>query len=172
MIIGVLSDTHNDTDGINKAIELFNLRNVDVVVHCGDFSLVRSAKCFQNLKCNMIAVFGNNDFDRAGLTNEISGFGSIHQEPYFFSLGGKKFMLSHRPMGIPDQKVDYVLYGHTHKAKINETDGIVILNPGEACGMRYGEKTAAIIDLDSAKQEIVVLHSIYKDKNKKSGWFW
>ena len=63
MKIGILSDTHNNIDKIFKAVEFFNLRQVEFVLHAGDFSFPESAKQFSKLKMPFLAIFGNNDFD-------------------------------------------------------------------------------------------------------------
>ncbi|MDR2708471.1 MAG: YfcE family phosphodiesterase, partial [Elusimicrobiota bacterium] len=120
MLIGILSDSHNDSLAIDKAIDFFNLRGVSLVLHCGDFSLTRNAKQFEKLKCGFIAVFGNNDFDRVGMENIISVFGSINVEPYKFKTAGKIIVMSHRPLGFIDHEADYMFYGHTHKAMIDK----------------------------------------------------
>ena len=68
MKIGILSDTHNNIDKINKAVEFFNLRQVEFVLHAGDFSFPESARYFSKLKVPFLAIFGNNDFDYYGLS--------------------------------------------------------------------------------------------------------
>ena len=55
-------------------------------------------------------------------------------------------------------KFDYVFSGHTH-AVVNEKkeNGVIVLNPGEACGYLTGNGTFAIIDTKSDKAEIIYL---------------
>jgi putative phosphoesterase len=160
MLIGVVSDTHNSIEAINRVIYLFNLRNVNLVLHCGDICLPQYSKEFSNLKCGFKAVFGNNDFYKTDLENIISTFGMIKEEPFSFIIENKSFIMSHHPWAIKSadtDKYDYVLYGHTHKAKILETSKTIFINPGEACGIRYGKRTAAIIDLPNNKTNIFEL---------------
>ena len=38
MLIGVVSDTHNNIKNIGKIINIFNNENVDIVIHTGDIS--------------------------------------------------------------------------------------------------------------------------------------
>ena len=40
MLVGVVSDTHNNIKNIENIIDIFNLEKVDVVVHTGDLSLI------------------------------------------------------------------------------------------------------------------------------------
>lgn len=159
MLIGVISDTHNHLDCINKAIVEFNLRNVNLVLHCGDISLPKYAAEFSKLKCGFKAVFGNNDIYQADLENTILRFGIIKREPFSFKIQNKTFLLSHHLNASSNDNAvyDYILSGHTHQPKIIKTKASVFLNPGEACGWRYGKKTAAIIDLDANREEIFEL---------------
>jgi putative phosphoesterase len=52
---------------------------------------------------------------------------------------------------------DAVLYGHTHRVDNRRIGGVLVLNPGEACGCLTGRKTAAILDTDTLEAEIVEL---------------
>jgi phosphoesterase, MJ0936 family len=161
MLIGVISDTHNDIISARKAINFFNLRNVDLVLHCGDIFSPSVAQEFSKLNCGFKAVFGNNDIERAALENVISEFGMIQEAPFEFKVSGKYFSMVHKPFNIGvmamDGKHDYVLYGHLHRASIEKQGNTTILNPGEACGQRYGRKTVALIDLISEHCEIFEL---------------
>lgn len=151
MLIGVISDTHNDVGSVNKAINFFNLRNTDLVLHCGDIFSPSVAKEFSKLNCGFKAVFGNNDIEEAALENIISDFGMISRAPFEFKVSGKRFIMQHRSFN-PDilakaDNYDYMFFGHLHKVKIEKIGQTTILNPGEACGWRYGRKTIALLDL-------------------------
>jgi putative phosphoesterase len=154
MLVGVISDTHNDFLCINSAVEFFNFRNARIVLHCGDIFSPQAAQAFSKLKCGFKAVFGNNDLERAELENIISNFGIIKEAPFEFRLDDKLFVMTHRPSFYDGKKYDYALYGHTHKPKIENIKGTLFLNPGEACGWRYGRATVALIDTRSGHNEI------------------
>jgi len=158
MLIGAISDTHNDIQSIKKAVEFFNLRNADLVLHCGDIFSAEAAKEFSKLNCGFKAVFGNNDFDRADLDNAVSDFGMICEPPFEFKISNKLFIMLHNPFNLGvlanSQKYDYILYGHLHRASIEKCGKTFVVNPGEACGRRFGRKTAALIDLILDKPEI------------------
>lgn len=153
MKIGILSDTHNNTDKIIKAVNFFNLRHVDFVLHAGDFSFVSSAKHFENLKAPFIAVFGNNDFETYDLAKTINKFGQIYDSPYTFVLAEKTFVLSHRIFNI-EKPFDFMIYGHTHKPHIEKLSGKLFINPGEVSGRRYGRSTVAILETETGNAEI------------------
>ncbi|MDR2860388.1 MAG: metallophosphoesterase [Elusimicrobiota bacterium] len=157
MLIGIISDTHNDSSSIDRAIDLFNHRNVDLVLHCGDICLPQYLAPFANLKCKVKAVFGNNDYYQDALRKTILNFGTIEKAPLKFKIKEKSFIMSHLPIYNLDKKYDFVLYGHTHLADLLRIEDTIKLNPGEACGFRYGAQTVAFIDMDKDSVEIVRL---------------
>ncbi|NIO23209.1 MAG: YfcE family phosphodiesterase, partial [Candidatus Aenigmarchaeota archaeon] len=36
MKIGIMSDTHDQTRRVRKAVDIFNKEKVELVIHCGD----------------------------------------------------------------------------------------------------------------------------------------
>ena len=154
MLIGVISDTHDNIGSIKRAVKVFNLRSVDLVLHCGDIFSFSAAKEFAALNCGFKAVFGNNDTEQAALENIISDFGVIRKSPFEFAIDGKNFVMFHRLFAAETKKYDYVLYGHTHRPRIENINGALYINAGEACGYRYGRRTAALIDLNANHCEI------------------
>ena len=61
MLVGIVGDTHNNLKNISKICNIFNSENVNLVLHTGDITLPKSLMAFKDLKCKLIAVFGNND---------------------------------------------------------------------------------------------------------------
>lgn len=145
MIIGIVSDTHNNTDKVLKAVDFFNLRQAEIVLHAGDFSTPSCAKLFSKLNGSFISVFGNNDFQEYDLNKTINVFGIISHPPYKFTIENKSFMLTHYLYNNYDN-IDYIVYGHTHKANIKKFKNSFYINPGECCGRRYGRSTVALLD--------------------------
>jgi uncharacterized protein len=48
MKIGIISDTHDDIENVQKAIEIFNGERVNCVIHAGDFVFQGVVKEFEN----------------------------------------------------------------------------------------------------------------------------
>ena len=67
MLIGVVSDTHNNIKNIKRIIDLFNEAQVELVIHTGDISKAETLKVFSSLNCPLRGVFGNNDRIEGGL---------------------------------------------------------------------------------------------------------
>ena len=51
---------------------------------------------------------------------------------------------------------DVVIYGHTHKARIEKKENkALMINPGECCGRLTRRRTVAILDLEKEEAKIV-----------------
>ena len=124
----ILSDTHHRTDRMQYA---FDQCKPDVVLHLGD----NISDCYALQRQNPDTVFhmvkGNCD---------IQG----HEENELFLLleGVKIYMTHGHVYGVKSSMValtyearkkgaDLALYGHTHKAMIQSTPGLRLMNPGQ-----------------------------------------
>ena len=159
MLIGIMSDTHDNLIFTKKAIELFNRRKVEYVIHAGDYTSPFTLKLFRELKCKYTGIFGNNDGDKLLLQERAEG--NIHNQPYIFTLDNKKIVVMHEHHvadALADSgHYDLVIYGHTHKADIRKVKKTLIVNPGEVSTWLYGMSTVAVVDLSRMEGEIVQL---------------
>ncbi|OGS33897.1 MAG: YfcE family phosphodiesterase [Elusimicrobia bacterium RIFOXYC2_FULL_34_12] len=160
MLIGIMSDSHDNLNSIKKAVNVFNERKVEIVLHAGDMVSPFTANEFEKLKSKFIAVFGNNDGDKPFLMERFKNIGELHNEPYEFELDGKKIVIMHAPKFLDelleDKRYDIVIYGHTHRVDIRKGTSLII-NPGECGGWLYGRSTIAILDTKTLNPEIVDL---------------
>jgi hypothetical protein len=127
------------------------------VLHAGDIISPITAKEFKNLKCPLIAVFGNNDGEKFFLREKFHGIGEIHERKWEGELGGKQVLLLHAPDMLDalaqSGAYDLIVYGHTHEAVIRKGKTLVI-NPGECGGWLTGRCTVAILDTEKMTAEI------------------
>ena len=79
--IGVMSDSHESLDLLDRAVEFFNEKEVDRVLHAGDFISPLTAAPLSRLNSELIGVFGNNDGDRLFLRQRFDeeGVGRIER---------------------------------------------------------------------------------------------
>ena len=159
MLVGVLSDSHDNLDQTEKARELFQTRQVSAVIHCGDFITPIVFDILAKLPVAFIGVFGNNDYKEA--LSARSRF-QIKEEPYRFELAGRKIFICHHRRYVEqldesDYEIDLVLYGETHEPEIRRKGKCLIVNPGETCGWVTGTSTAAIVNLETLEAEIIRL---------------
>jgi len=156
-----MSDSHDNIQAIRRAVETFNLANVDLVIHAGDLISPFTAREFLNLKPEMIAVFGNNDGEREGLREAYSDI-CLLEDFKEISVEGWKFSIIHgKNPKIVDALVksgnyDVVVRGHTHELEI-KGDETLIINPGEVCGYVSGRQTVVLLDPDDLSYKVVEL---------------
>jgi len=169
MKIGVISDTHDNLENLDKAIELLNNAEVELVIHCGDFISPFVIKRLSRLKPKLIGVFGNNDGDRGLLIELAKSIGiELYNMPYDLKLSGKSIHILHG-LGSPEYTkcivellaksgaYDIVLYGHTHQIDVRMIGKCLVLNPGEVFGMLTGKSSLAILDIEELKPEVKYL---------------
>jgi putative phosphoesterase len=160
MLIGILADSHDNLPCLDKAVEIFNKRKVEQVLHAGDFISPFTAKPLSNLKCKLIGVFGNNDGDKLLLKERFKDIGEIYEDAYEDVIDKKRLILVHKEKLVEklakSGEYEIIIYGHTHKVDLREGRPLVI-NPGECGGWLTGEPTVAILDVEKLKAEILKL---------------
>ncbi len=163
MMIGVMSDTHDRLDAVNKAISFFNSQQVTYVLHAGDLVSPFVAPLFSRLKAKLHFVWGNNEGDHEFIKVRFAGVGISPLGDFAaLQLGGKKIALLHGThKEIVDSLIEsghyaLVVRGHSHRAEVIEGETLVV-NPGEVCGYLTGHQTVAMVDLDRMQAQIAEL---------------
>lgn len=134
MLVGVVSDTHDSIDLAQSAMDGFDDRGVDAIVHCGDVVAPFTAAVFEGGP-EFHAVRGNNDGEWA-LADAVGAFGTYLGEMGELTLGGAEIAVYHgtaEPIVdalLASGRYDYVCRGHTHERVVEEREGTVHLNPG------------------------------------------
>lgn len=159
MLIGIVSDTHDNMANFKKALEWLKEEGAGLVLHCGDIqsqeTIGEAGKIFSQVKF----VRGNADFDLP----EIPDWQEIE-------AGGKKIAFVHFPAEAKNLaqsgKYDLVFYGHTHRpclARQSLGDGgageCLLINPGELAG-QFNKPTFALYDTDTGKLELKILEKL------------
>ena len=128
MKIGVVSDTHSK--GIPAQL-LEELKKVDFIIHAGDFCTRRDLDTFKHLK-DVKAVWGNMDDKEVRSLlprRQIIPCGKF-SIGLFHGAGAPKNILETVKNEFKDDKVDAVVFGHSHQALNQEIDGVLYFNPG------------------------------------------
>ena len=160
MLIGVTGDTHNNLKNIKQICAIFNDNCTDVVFHTGDVSLPKSLLAFNQLKCPLIVVLGNNDIEeRNGLEVIAKSFEcKIYDEPFSVELNSKKISVFHHPNLMNDstfEENDLVLHGHTHRYRLEKINNCIVFNPGECAGFMKDKNQIGLVDLKGLSPKIV-----------------
>lgn len=156
MKIGVLSDTHlrEPTAEFKKMVESY-FKEVEKILHVGDFVDWSIAEYLSGQK-ELIAVCGNMD------PYEIR---KAFPQKRIIELEGFKIGLIHgggAPLGIESrirrefEKVDAIVYGHTHTPANHQSRGIFFFNPGSPTHSFWHRATIGILNIkDKIEGEII-----------------
>ncbi len=164
MIVGLIADTHDRLQMVDKAIKKLNEMKVELVLHAGDYIAPFVIPRFKELKATLIGVFGNNDGDHELLKERFSEL-SLEMRGNFAELNvdGLKIALLHGHEEellkalVNSEGFDVVVHGHTHKAEVYRKGKTLVVNPGEVCGYLSGKSTIALLDTDKREAEIIEL---------------
>lgn len=165
MIIGIMSDTHDNLPMIEAAVNKLNELNVELVYHAGDYIAPFVDSKLKKLKAPLIGVLGNNDGSTYLLKKKFAEFGADIRGRFAFDvIDGLRIAVVHgddrelmRSL-LELQSYDILITGHTHEAKIYRKGQMLVINPGETCGLLTGKSTIAILDTDKLEAEIIELN--------------
>lgn len=170
MILGVISDTHDDVESLEVALQLFASRAVDRVIHLGDLVSPFTLKPIVQSGIPTILLRGNNEAEFKLAVDALEADNvTFYTSPTETWLGDRKAILFHGFGSLSLTKkvaellarsgeYELVLYGHTHEVDVRKVHGTLVLNPGEACGCLSGKRTVAILDTDDLSAKIISLN--------------
>jgi putative phosphoesterase len=144
--IGIVSDSHGDVYSIKRAIT--SMGSMDMIVHLGDFCS-DAVRASADLNREIICVRGNCDFSSNAEYEriiEVEGKRILVTHGHKYNVKADYLGIHYRAL---EEKVDAVLFGHTHFPEVFERDSIVFVNPGSISRPRGACETYAIVTVDS-----------------------
>jgi uncharacterized protein len=162
MRVGLLADSHDRIPAIAEFARRFADAGVGFVLHAGDWCAPFSIAPLRAAAVPVAGVFGRNDGDRQGLQAEAAkGMGfELYESPHSVEIGDTSILVVHDIGDVHERSLTahaIVLHGCTHTQDTRVREATTIINPGEACGWLFGAPTAAILDLESKKVEVIRL---------------
>lgn len=160
MKIGVISDTHIPERAQDIPQEIYSaFKDVDLILHAGDLLTLDVIKSLEKI-CPVKAVYGNMDSPqiRKALKEkeiiEVNNFkiGLIH------GRGGPSGLVSFAKEAFKD-KMDIIVFGHSHRPLNEKISNILFFNPGSATDTVFATyRSYGIIEInDKIKAKIVRL---------------
>ncbi len=154
MLIGIISDSHDHVPNCKKVVEIFKERNIDLVLHAGDYCSPFSVLALDGLK--LIGVFGNNDGDHYRIQQKFDEIGGeLHNEFYSGNIDDISIAMYHgTQVAITEAlvlcgKYDLVISGHTHQTHIENHNKTMHINPGSLNGF---DQKASFATFDTQTQ--------------------
>ena len=162
MFIGIMSDSHDNIQGVKDGLRIFRDRRAKMVLHAGD--MIGSGNCYSFDGCGMDVklVYGNNDGDRVGLMRDFGRVGCEYLGDFGeIEADGLKIAMLHgtdEPLVkavLSSQAYDVVVRGHNHRAEATQHGKTLLVNPGEIWGHFTGMRSVAVMDTSNLNVEIV-----------------
>ena len=166
MIIGILSDTHNNNRYIYKAVDVFRDHRVKTIIHCGDLTDPDHIYYFDGF--HLIYIYGNMDgpYQRTihrnvkeiGTANQMDNFAGLS---YSGILDGIRISAchSHIPGSLESfirlRESKYVFHGHTHESRDETILGTRVINPGSLGGTMRGNRSICILNTDTDELKFI-----------------
>ncbi|MCX5705082.1 MAG: metallophosphoesterase family protein [Candidatus Omnitrophica bacterium] len=135
MRIGVISDTHIPAKAKEIPKEVLEaFKKVDMVIHAGDLVDLSVLDQLKEVCPNVLAVYGN--MDPEAVSEKLP-------QRIVLNAGNFKIGVTHGS-GSPDSlmrvlseifkhdKVDVIIFGHSHEAFNEKIKGVLFFNPGSA----------------------------------------
>jgi len=152
MLIGLMTDTHNNRPGVRYALDIFRALSIKVILHAGDLI---SAELLEELKdFSLFLSFGNGDnpFYISTKAGRLSDRFKC-EEMLDLNLADKRIFMIHGDQRselekrITSSGYDYVIHGHTHRFRDEMVGATRVINPGALGGRFVGERSFAALDL-------------------------
>lgn len=167
MILGIMSDSHDNLTAIDRALNMFRKYDINILIHLGDIISPFAFSKILSFPTKIIVVLGNNDGDIIQLKEmAIKGGAILKQFMHTINIANKKILLVHG-YGSKEYTKNYIealaiagfydiiLYGHTHEAMAIYKGNTLVINPGEVCGYLTNKQSIAVLDIDTMKYEII-----------------
>ncbi|KXA97649.1 hypothetical protein AKJ38_00640 [candidate division MSBL1 archaeon SCGC-AAA259I14] len=157
--IGLMADTHDNLAAAERAVKLFNNREVKHVLHAGDLVSPFTVDKFSELESEFHFVWGNNEGDRLHVRSKLEGIDTVPQDFLSLELDGVRFALLHGTSEeivnalTESEKFDVVVRGHTHEPKIGKDPWRI--NPGATSGYLADRQTVAVFDTREMEAKIL-----------------
>lgn len=138
MIVGLVSDSHDNAPLVEHVAAFFRERQAEMVFHLGDVTDPATLDPFEGLA--LVVVKGNNDDEP---------WPDTWQQP----LGGVRVGATHGHhrghLARLVAECEVVLHGHTHKRRAERQGTALVINPGAL--YRADVRTCALLELPSKR---------------------
>ena len=137
MLIGLISDTHiPDRARVIPQNVLDAFQDVDLIIHAGDLTSLEVVEELEKI-APVMAVQGN--------------IGVVHGEVYPRADTQQLVYLA-KELGA-----DILVSGHSHQPKIEQTDGVLLINPGSPIVPRLADRTVMLLEINNKEVDVEIV---------------
>ncbi len=187
MKVAVISDTHGSLKWLERALELST--DAELILHCGDvlyhgprnplpdnYNPAAVVELLNSLPPGKILFVRGNcdaDIDVQLLKHDLSlRFRTVRIEHLRVGMvHGDQFRGKEAPLNFGKElHLEVVLFGHTHRKRMEEKNGILILNPGSVALPKDGTHSLAFLEVEGNHVR-VSLYDLEKGQVVQEGEF-
>jgi len=162
MKIGIIADTHDETDHLKAALEILQAEGVKTILHCGDVCGPHVIRALAGFDVWIAQGNMDGDFKLTQAVEEAFGRGRLAwlQRPV---LDGTSIAMLHGDNEealqnlIASGEYAYVFHGHTHRQRDQTMGRTRVINPGALGGGRSRRYSFCILDLETGGTRFVEL---------------
>ena len=158
MLIGLISDTHipdRAKEIPQKVIDAF--KDVDLILHAGDLTSMEVIEELEKI-APVMAIQGNMDrvngidLPKARVIKaEDFRIGLVHGEVYPRADTQQLLYLARQ------LDADILVSGHSHQPKIEQIEGILLLNPGSPIVPRLADRTVMLLEINKKEVDVEII---------------
>jgi len=153
MMIGVLSDTHDNLTNLTYALSALQERGIGTLIHCGDLTSLEMVSHLDGFR--VICTLGNMDVMTGTIKKRIEKMRADNFAGTVFrgQIDGVAVAATHSHLDgkvmdlVREGRHAWIFHGHTHEKRDEMVQGVHIVNPGALGGLARGPRTFCIADL-------------------------
>lgn len=140
MKISIISDSHDDWEGLEKAVEISNKEDCKFLLFAGDLIAPPGIAILEKFNGDVKFVWGNNEGEKVGMTRKFDSLQNIELCGDIFEgeIDGIKIFMNHYPriveLASKSGEFDLCIHGHTHTYREEKVNNTILLNSGAIKG--------------------------------------
>jgi len=167
MLIGLVADTHiPDIEKALPAEVLKAFQDVELILHAGDIYIPSVLDDLERI-APVLAARGDDDYgdtltDKRVKSHHVLKLEGrtlwlIHERPYPYRF--PSLQASNSPRQRDPDAPDIVIFGHEHRTIVQDSGGVLFVNPGSPTFLQYrrGLGTIGILTIDSGQPQVRIL---------------
>jgi putative phosphoesterase len=158
MKIAIISDSHDNWEVLEKAVNIANENNCEVLLFAGDLIAPPGISVLEKFNGKIKYVWGNNEGERLGITRKMDNSNKIELcgNIYEGQIDNIKIFMNHYPriseLAAKSKEFDLCIHGHTHIYGEENVGNTLLLNPGEIQGIK-GKPSFVIFNTETKSTE-------------------
>ena len=159
--IGLIADTHIPEAATELPAQIREIfRDVDLILHAGDVYITSVLDELERI-APVLAAEGDDDYIEVMRDKRVKRKQILNIEGVTIWLIHDKWLMHKNPDSWhqDENPPNVIIFGHTHKATVENNGGVLLVNPGSATFPRYRHRlgTVGLLTVTSGKPEVSIV---------------